>query len=436
MLLDLRTILVTQTLLGLLMALLMYVQWQGVNKEMRGVGLWAIAFMAFTLGQSLITLRNLLPEALVLFPSNLFLVLGMLAILYGIGAFLGVKIPRSYGFVVSAFLVVSFMISGHFVVETRLGTSVFNGIFLINSLICAVLLLRHKEKDLEANARAVAVTQLVFVVIAAFRLYGALDFPWSGVWGRSALEAALGILALTIDQVAVAFTLIGLVDARLQTRLSRSADEKTLLVREMHHRTKNDFALVESLISLETSELPECGTSEALLRVRDRIHSFALLHDRLYRGKTTGTVDTGEYLSLIAAGLVGSGSKDGRIRLRTQIAGVETDAGSAVSLGLIVNELITNALKHAFPGERSGWIDLSLNLIGENACLKVKDDGVGLDGAEGEKPAEGLGMTLVSSLVAQIGGSMERTSVRGGGVCTSLYFPLPRGRTAHKRGAA
>ena len=424
--LDIRTMLISQTLLGILTVFLMLLLWQGVKKDIRGVGMWTLAFAFSMGGYSLIALRGVIPYVLTMVPGNLLVIMGMLALLYGAGAFLNVKISRTYAFLTLALISVSFTIFGHLFPIVWARVAILNAVFVVTFVSCAYLFYRHAEKPIAPNARAVAVALLFMALIAALRIYGAFAFPLNKDWLHPSPWEAWGLLAMTIAQTAIAFTLIELVDARVRAQVVKIAEEKTLLIREMHHRTKNDFAIVESLISLETAEPSRSDTVEVLERIKDRVHSFALLHDRLYRGKGSGTVEVGEYLSLIAAGLMEGATTDGRIVLRKKVQEAIASPGSAVSLGLIVNELITNALKHAFPGGRSGAIDLVLIVEGKNARLEVADDGIGLAESVAATGTGGLGMTLVSSLVAQIGGTIERSSKPGEGVRTSLTFTLPQ----------
>ena len=383
-------------------------------------------------GYSLIALRGVIPYVLSMVPANLMVTTGLLALLYGTGAFLGIGVPRIFAVLTLALVGVSFTIFGHIIPAVGPRVIILNAVFFIAFSVSAFLFLRHGEKTISRNARAVAVTMLFMAVIAALRIYGALVFPLDRDWLHTSPWEAWGLLAMAIGQIAIAFTLIELVDARVRAQVSRIAEEKTLLIREMHHRTKNDFAIVESLISLETASLSDGGTAEVLGRIRDRVHSFSLLHDRLYRGKATGTLDLGEYLSLIAAGLLDSGSREGLIVLRTNVEKAVAPAGMAVALGLIVNELITNALKHAFPG-RGGTISLSLGVEEASARLAVEDDGVGLPEPGAQSAGQGLGMTLVASLVAQIGGSIDRESEAGKGVRTTVTFSLPKAEAPEVR---
>ncbi|HCM29102.1 MAG TPA: hypothetical protein DIC34_21625 [Treponema sp.] len=427
MVLDLRTILFFQTLLGVLISVVMLLLRQGVSREMRGVGWWTIGFAAATVGQLLISLRGMIPYALTMVPANLLLAGSMTALFYGTRAFLGVKAPPAYGIAVLFAVAVNHTVFGHLYLVLTPRLALFALVGMVNSALCASDLYRFAERSIRRNALAVAAVQAVFFVIYALRLVGAFAFDVGSDWLSSTPWEGASLLAIALAQAALAFTMIELVDSRAQAQVAKGAEEKTLLIREMHHRTKNDFALVESLISLEAADKSDPDTGELLVRVRDRIHSFSVLHDQLYKGQATGKVNAGEYISLIATGLVESGSEGDRIVLRTSAESMVMEAGTAISIGLIVNELITNALKHAFPDGRMGTILLSLGIADGKGRLIVEDDGVGISADLKGRIGSGLGATLVSSLVGQIDGTMERaqTGTDGKGLRVAVDFPLP-----------
>ena len=424
MYLDLRTILFSQTLLGILTSVVMLLLRQGVIREMRGVGWWTFSFAAVTAGQLLISLRGVIPYVFTMVPANLLLAAGIVSLFYGTRAFLKVKSSPTYGIAVLCLVGINHTVFGHYYLALVPRLAVFALVGLVNCALCTLDLIRFADSGVRRNALAVAAVQAFFFFIYSVRLIGAFAFDVGSDWLSSTPWEAASMLAMSLGQAALAFTLIELVDARVRAQVAKGAEEKTLLVREMHHRTKNDFALVESLISLEAGEQSDPENREMLVRVRDRIHSFSVLHDQLYKGKATGTVNAGEYLALIAAGLIENGAEGDRIALRTSVDPIVMEAGTAISIGLVANELITNSLKHAFPEGRQGMIVLSLRDVGGKALLTVEDDGVGLGGDGGTPAQSGLGVTLISSLVNQINGKIERGDKHGKGLRATVEFPL------------
>jgi hypothetical protein len=186
----------------------MVLLWQGVHKDMRGVGLWTYAFAASMVGYSLIALRGTIPYVLTMVPANLLLASGMLALLYGAAAFLGVRISRAFAFLVLAVIAVSFTVFGHLVPKVGPRVIVLNAVFFVTFVASAVLFLRHEEKAVARNARATAAAMLFMAIIAALRIFGALAFPLDRDWLHASPWETWGLLAMTIGQTAIAFTLI------------------------------------------------------------------------------------------------------------------------------------------------------------------------------------------------------------------------------------
>lgn len=165
----------------------------------------------------------------------------------------------------------------------------------------------------------------------------------------------------------------------------------SLLLREVHHRVKNNLQTVASLVQLH--QMPE----EIKRDLRDRILAMAAVHEHLHRPESTGGVELGDYLVQILARV--NESYGSVVRLDLDIEPVLTDADTATSLGLIANELITNTNKYAFPDRRAGTMRLRLTKTGDQAMLTITNDGVSFDGT---LKSNGTGIRLIRSLAATI----------------------------------
>ncbi|MBA4418668.1 MAG: hypothetical protein C0392_12285 [Syntrophus sp. (in: bacteria)] len=203
--------------------------------------------------------------------------------------------------------------------------------------------------------------------------------------------------------------------------LRASLREKEILIREIHHRVKNNLSVILGLLSLqadkiETKEQALAAFSES----RDRIYSMALVHQRLYEKTDLSRIDMENYIYDISSKLKDIYAKDRSIIIEPNAKDVSLDINIAVPLGLILNELITNAMKYAFPDNREGTITLSLSLQGASYCLSVSDNGVGLP----EEIKEGtFGMELINLLNRQIDGTMDIQ--RDKGTRFTITFPCP-----------
>jgi PAS domain S-box-containing protein len=207
-----------------------------------------------------------------------------------------------------------------------------------------------------------------------------------------------------------------------------SLHEKEVLLKEIHHRVKNNRAVISSLFFLQSKTVPDERLVRILEESQDRVRSMAMVHESLYNSENLSQVDFADYAVELSSRLVASYSLGpDQIRLTTEVEPVQLNIDVAVPCGLILNEIVTNAVKHAFPGGRSGVIHLVLRCIGEDRCeLVVRDDGVGLP--PGFDPAGGasLGVRLIRSLSRQVDGVFEFRPGVGGGTDASLTLPLVR----------
>ena len=206
--------------------------------------------------------------------------------------------------------------------------------------------------------------------------------------------------------------------------LERRVQEKDLLLSEIHHRVKNSLQVVSSLLSLEAARIVDPSVSEMLQITQNRIRSMALIHQTLYQSKDFSRVDFHAFLQSFVPTLIQSYSiHPEEISLIFHVAEVRLPIDAAIPCGLIVNELISNALKHAFPGERRGTICVEFAQCMDNsASLSVTDDGVGIPADFDFERSQTLGIQLVYMLTGQLGGTLtvkrsERTSF-------ILRFPL------------
>jgi PAS domain S-box-containing protein len=192
---------------------------------------------------------------------------------------------------------------------------------------------------------------------------------------------------------------------RAEDLLRLSLKEKEGLLREVHHRVKNNLQVISSLLRLETSRSPAPDTKRVLGDMQGRILSMAVLHETLYKSGRFGQVDLGNYLRQLAEQLFRAAASSTRLRLELQPVFIEID--QAIPCGLIVNELLTNSLKHAFADGTTGEVamSLALNTQGE-VQINVADTGVGLPSDFDTRRVRSLGLLLVTDLVRQIGGRL------------------------------
>jgi PAS domain S-box-containing protein len=192
------------------------------------------------------------------------------------------------------------------------------------------------------------------------------------------------------------------------TTARRAMVEKDSLLKEVHHRVKNNLQLVSSLLSLQASHYSSTPMTQSFREVRNRVRSIALVHENLYRSGDLARVPMRTHIATMCGHLAQSYGVEGRIVLEVQVGEVHLELESAVNCGLIVNELVSNAFKHAFPDGRHGriWVELSAT-DPDGLLLVVADDGVGLPAGFRADRAESMGLQLVNDLTSQLRGAMS-----------------------------
>ncbi len=196
--------------------------------------------------------------------------------------------------------------------------------------------------------------------------------------------------------------------------------EKELMLREVHHRIKNNMNTISSLLAIQADSLPDPMARDALEDAERRVQSMALLYDKLYRGSAVTELSAAEYLGPLIDGIIANFPNADAVRVEQRLDDFVLNAKQLQPLGIIINELLTNAMKHAFPGKRHGTIDIAAAEAGGLVRLTVHDDGIGLPAQiDAEAPA-GFGLQLVRGLAEQLHGAIRLE--RNAGTTVVLEF--------------
>jgi PAS domain S-box-containing protein len=205
---------------------------------------------------------------------------------------------------------------------------------------------------------------------------------------------------------------------RAEEQISESLREKEVLLREIHHRVKNNMQVIISLLALQAANIEEKEYADMFKESQNRIRSMSLIHEKLYRTKDFTNIDFNEYIETLANGLLLShGVNTEKIRLTMEVEDVSLGLDSAIPCGLIINELVSNSLRHAFPQGRKGQIRIAVRLINEVEIeLTVNDDGIGLPEDLDFGNTKSLGLHLVRILAEdQLDGRIELNRTGGTG---------------------
>jgi two-component sensor histidine kinase len=236
--------------------------------------------------------------------------------------------------------------------------------------------------------------------------------PFRPYWNAAMLASIYGIVAHLLSAL-----------ERLQVELRDRVERRTASLAEVHHRVKNNLQIISSLLMLQAEKLTNPADKAVFGECRDRIYSMARLHEQLYSSGKLSDLDFAAHLRELAEMLVHSHTPPGRIlTLEVRADPVAMDMDTAVTLGLIANELLLNALKHGFDGRSAGKLTVELRAGSPNR-MTVHDDGSGLPpGFDAEKNS-GLGYELVLGMTRQIRGEAKIENDPAGGTRTTIFFP-------------
>ena len=197
---------------------------------------------------------------------------------------------------------------------------------------------------------------------------------------------------------------------KAEEQIEKSLKEKEMLLREVHHRVKNNMQVISSLLRLQSGVLEDPKVTTIFKECQDRVRSMSLLHEKFYRSKDLLNIDFAEYIKELTDGLIRSyGIDASKIAIKTDVKGISLVINIAIPCGLLVNELISNSLKHAFPKGKSGEVKVSMRPSEKGWVeLIIRDNGVGFPKELDFRKTKSLGLQLVNTLVKdQLGGEIE-----------------------------
>lgn len=219
-----------------------------------------------------------------------------------------------------------------------------------------------------------------------------------------------------------ALRLLGIKNAQI----SKALDEKEVLLKEIHHRVKNNLQVISSLLSLQSRQLEDTKAKEAIQSGRNRVKSMALIHQKLYQDEDLVGVDVPEYIDKLTKSLVSSyqiSSKD--VKIYTDVDPVKLDVDTIIPIGLILNELISNSLKYAFDNDHDGIVEVSLKQNGDGIKLKVSDNGEGLPETFSIENSRSLGYRLIKAFADKLKATLS-VECPPNGTSVSMLIPNPK----------
>jgi PAS domain S-box-containing protein len=212
-------------------------------------------------------------------------------------------------------------------------------------------------------------------------------------------------------------------EQRVRTRteeLEEALSTSNLLLHEVDHRVKNNLQMISAMLMLQSMSIPDAGIKTTLHEMLERVEAMGLVHKRLYQSDNIAEFDLGEFTREIAINLVGASGRND-IGLVIDTDSVKIKADDAATIALVINETITNALKHAFPSGRAGDLHVSIKPVERSCEIAIRDNGVGMGCSSSHRT--GFGHTLVETLVRQLHADIEWTPTLPG-TCVRIKLPI------------
>ena len=223
-----------------------------------------------------------------------------------------------------------------------------------------------------------------------------------------------------VETLAVAFV-EALYNKKAEEKIEESLSEKEMLLKEIHHRVKNNLSVISSLLNLQSGYIKDNEDLELFRESQTRAKSMALIHERLYQSEDLKRIDFSDYIKTLSQDLFRTYAADPtRIHLKMDLESILLDINTSIPLGLILNELVSNSMKYAFPDDEKGEINIKLRSKDDQYTLIVSDNGVGIPPEIDFDKIESLGLQLVKSLTNQIDGTLELD--RGQGTTYTIQF--------------
>ena len=301
--------------------------------------------------------------------------------------------------------------------ESAYGTHGANGVAPLDKLgvganYLAVCRMAAIAEGANENSSDILIHEGILSVINATAPSFSFEYPCHSADKKRWFHLSVTPLGNGADGVVVSHTDIS-ERKEVEAQLRATVLEKNALLKEVHHRVKNNLQVITSLLRLQASRSTQTETKSVLSEMQSRIRTMAILHETLYRVGVFSSVDLGAFLKdLSILAFRAMHTQSDRVRLELDLASVQVSVEQATACGLLVNELISNCLKHGFPEDVSGEVRVTLNSCDDSQRLRltVSDTGVGLPADFEARRGQSLGLQLVSDLAKKVGGELVITT--------------------------
>lgn len=343
-------------------------------------------------------------------------------ILFGIPPYLLAMLLNRRQLVVLAMSLVFFASSTTLMIYCiRTGEGSYTHVHYILMISGISLLYTRKETRIHFYLNAI---YILFCLAVVYLSYSNNWFPnFHDPYVNPEMQRHLNFLFLVACSI-VFTSVIAVTNERQQNAMRQAVEDQKVLLAEVNHRVKNNLAVITSLLNMQMKSARSKETKQAIQVVYNRVMSMALVHLKMYDNDSKSAVDLENYIKELVTEINNSLHLDRELKIEYKLENVEIDVSSAIPLGLIINELITNSIKHAFEETEQPYISIRLEKVGDKLLeLTVRDNGKGMK-EDLENQEQGLGLDLISSLTDQLDG--KSTFQNDQGVHFHLVMPYKR----------
>ena len=434
---DIKTVFVFSTILTLFNWIVMAMLWVPYRRRFAGINHWMLGYTFISTGMLVILFRIVLSEFFLFLFGNLLIVFGIFLLHTGLERFVEKPRTRIHNFIFLATFTTIHAYYSFVSPSLRLLSICVSAMIVIIFVQSAWLMLVRVKKPIHSGMLHYGVISGAFSLINAIQIVMVLiyrpgkEFYRIGEW-NSWVQIAnqIGLIALTFSlflmvsrRLSVELETVILFRKQAEEKIKSLLQEKELLLKEVHHRIRNNMSTIMGLLSLQSGTLNNSEAKMALKEAQNRVQSMLVLYDKLFLSSDFQNVSTKQYFETLIDEIIKNFSNSNIVSVKYEIEDVMLSAKTIFDLGIIINELITNTMKHAFVGKEQGKISASLSADEGHATITIQDDGIELpESVSFENPAAGFGFKLVSMLVNQLDGSIQID--RGNGTKFTIKFNI------------
>ncbi len=414
---DIRTLYLTSTFLEALLSLYLLLVWINYRKDFKGILqlVWASAIT--TLGNFCLALRDIIDPFWTLVMGNFLIILGIVLVYISLSIFFGRKHGKLFYIVLFVIPIAAFIEQIIFIFimpDVKARIVLISAFFLLPAFFSTLLLIEYrKQSSLPGVLLTVtlAANVLVLIIRISMTLAGDNSVLLTSMSGINLFAIVLWVLSFNIWPLGFAL----LISHRIQEREQILNREKTILLRELHHRTKNNMQVISAFLGLQRNVAHSSEVKDQLLNAENRIRTISLVHEKLYQSKNFSKIFLDEYIrdlnDLTTKCYCVGGSQIG-VKIDVEKISVVLDI--AVPIGLVINELLSNIYKHAFPDSK-GNVMIDIRKKGqENISVIVKDNGIGVPKDFDYYNLNSLGLqTIINIVENQLSGNIRFESNNG-----------------------